>query len=79
MNEVINGVDKKESEILHYYNFRSTSVKLIHEDDRYVVVLKKYILHMFKKVKRYEFSNLYEAEDMYLEQKSFLQYQGRAY
>ncbi|MGE5350748.1 MAG: hypothetical protein ACM3P0_01605 [Acidobacteriota bacterium] len=77
MSEVATGVEKGESEILHYYYFRSTSVKLVRNDDRYLVIMKKYILYLFKRIKKFEFANYSEAEDKYLEIKSMLQYQGR--
>ncbi|HEX2867889.1 MAG TPA: hypothetical protein VHO03_12645 [Ignavibacteriales bacterium] len=77
MSEVAAGVEKRDSEILHYYYFRSTSVKLVRKDDKYLVIMKKYILYLFKRIKRFEFSSYNEAEDKYLEIKSMLQYQGR--
>lgn len=77
MSEVAAGSQTKESEILHYYYFRSTSVKLVKQEDMYIVTYKKYVLYLFKKVKRYEFKKYHEAEDKYLEIKSALQYEGR--
>lgn len=77
MSEVAAGLEKRESEILHYYYFRSTSVKLVRDDDKYSVIMKKYILYLFKRIKRFEFSSYSEAEDKYLEIKSMLQYQAR--
>ncbi|MCU7491720.1 MAG: hypothetical protein ACM3UR_16185 [Bacteroidota bacterium] len=77
MSEVAAGVEKGGSEILHYYYFRSTSVKLVRNDGKYLVIMKKYILYLFKKIKRFEYSSYSDAEDKYLEIKSMLQYQGR--
>ncbi|MGE5496451.1 MAG: hypothetical protein ACM3Q2_00135, partial [Syntrophothermus sp.] len=77
MSEVAAGVEKGGPEILHYYYFRSTSVKLVRQDDRYLVIMKKYILYLFRRIKRFEYSNYNDAEDKYLEIKSMLQYQGR--
>ncbi|MCU7494585.1 MAG: hypothetical protein HF314_01575 [Ignavibacteria bacterium] len=77
MSEVVNGLEKKESEILHYYYFRSTSVKLVRDEDKYMVIMKKYILYLFKKIKKFEFATYNDAEDKYLEIKAMLQYQGR--
>lgn len=77
MSEVAAGIEKRDSEILHYYYFRSTSVKLVRKDDKYMVIMKKYILYLFKRIKRFEFKSYNEAEDKYLEIKSMLQYQGR--
>ncbi|MGE5432744.1 MAG: hypothetical protein ACM3QX_16795 [Syntrophomonadaceae bacterium] len=77
MNEVAADLEKSESEILHYYYFRNTSVKLVKNDGKYLVIMKKYILYLFKKRKSFEFTSYHEAEDKYLEIKSMLQFQGR--
>lgn len=77
MSEIATDIEKSESEILHYYYFRSTSVKLVRNDGKYMVIMKKYIMYLFRKIKKFEFTSYHEAEDKYLEIKSMLQYQGR--
>ncbi|MCU7493663.1 MAG: hypothetical protein HF309_18050 [Ignavibacteria bacterium] len=79
MTEVENRVEMNGPEILQYYHFRNTSVKLVKHDGRYVVTAKKYILYFFKRKMRFEFTNYNAAEDKYLEIKSDLQYRGRSY
>lgn len=79
MSESEHSEEESAPEILHYYSFRNTSVKLVRKGDKYIVTTKKNILFLFKRIKRFEYASPHAAEDKYLEIKSELQYRGRSW